>query len=72
MRSRKFADCRWILEWTDRVDTARAWRVPIGDIEANDYNSRTRNPNGADDLAHTGGPPDSSPELVNTDARSSD
>ncbi len=50
MRFEEFADCRaW---WTDRVESERAWRVPIADIETNGYNLDLRNPNRPDDLAH--------------------
>jgi type I restriction enzyme M protein len=50
MRFEEFADCQaW---WTDRVESERAWRVPIADLEANGYNLDLRNPNRPDDLAH--------------------
>ena len=35
-----------------REENERAWRVPIADLEANDYNLDLRNPNRPDDLAH--------------------
>lgn len=50
IRYEEFADCRaW---WTDRVVSERAWRVPVADIEAKEYNLDLRNPNRADDLTH--------------------
>lgn len=50
MRFEEFAGCQaW---WTDREENERAWRVPIADIESNDYNLDLRNPNRPDDLAH--------------------
>lgn len=50
IRYEEFADCQsW---WTDRSANERAWRVPVGDVEANDYNLDIRNPNRADDLGH--------------------
>lgn len=50
MRFEEFADCQaW---WMDRSEDERAWRVPIADIEANDYNLDLRNPNSPDDLSH--------------------
>lgn len=50
IRYEEFADCQtW---WTNRVANERAWRVPIADFEAADYNLDLRNPNRADDLAH--------------------
>ena len=35
-----------------REENERAWRVPIADIEATDFNLDLRNPNRPDDLAH--------------------
>jgi type I restriction enzyme M protein len=50
MHFEEFADCQaW---WTDRTENERAWRVPIADLEARDYNLDLQNPNRADDLAH--------------------
>ncbi len=50
MRFDEFADCKaW---WNDREENERAWRVPVADIEANEFNLDLRNPNRADDLAH--------------------
>jgi type I restriction enzyme M protein len=50
MRFDEFAGCQaW---WADRAEGERAWRVPIADIEANDYNLDLRNPNSPDDLSH--------------------
>lgn len=54
LRFDEFQDCQsW---WGDkdrkrRKETDRAWRVPIGDIEANGFNLDLRNPNRSD-LAH--------------------
>jgi type I restriction enzyme M protein len=36
----------------DRVETERAWRVPIADIEADGFNLDRKNPNRPDDLSH--------------------
>ncbi len=64
LRFEEFADCQaW---WTDRVENERAWRVPITDIEAHDYNLDLRNPNRPDDLAHRP-PGDLVAELVNAE-----
>lgn len=50
MRFEEFADCQaW---WTERADNERAWRVPIADLKATDYNLDLRNPHRPDDLAH--------------------
>ena len=50
MRFEEFTDCqRW---WSDREENERAWRVPIADIEANEFDLDLRNPNRGDDLAH--------------------
>lgn len=38
--------------WDVRVENEQAWRVPIADIEASNYNLDLRNPNRPDDLAH--------------------
>ena len=55
MRFEEFAACQaW---WggpsrEDRVENEHAWRVPVGEIEADNWNLDRRNPNRADDLAH--------------------
>jgi type I restriction enzyme M protein len=55
LRFEEFADCQaW---WggsarKGRKETKQAWRVPIGDIEANGFNLDLRNPSRPDDLAH--------------------
>jgi type I restriction enzyme M protein len=55
LRFEEFADCQtW---WggparKGRKETEQAWRVPIGEIEANGFNLDLRNPNRPDDLAH--------------------
>lgn len=55
MRFEEFAACQsW---WggpsrEGRVEDERAWRVPVGEIEADNWNLDRRNPNRADDLAH--------------------
>jgi type I restriction enzyme M protein len=50
MRFEEFADCQaW---WDAREENERAWRVPIADIEATEFNLDLRNPNRPDDLAH--------------------
>jgi type I restriction enzyme M protein len=54
MRFEEFTDCQaW---WNDRKENERAWRVPIGDLEASGFNLDLRNPNRPEDLAHR--PPD--------------
>jgi len=55
LRFEEFADCQaWWggLNRKGRKETEQAWRVPIGDIEANGFNLDLRNPNRPDDLAH--------------------
>ena len=50
LRFEEFAGCQaW---WHDRTEDEHAWRVPVADLEATDYNLDLRNPNRADDLAH--------------------
>jgi type I restriction enzyme M protein len=55
MRFEEFHDCR---EWwggqarAGRVENEQAWRVPIGEIEADGYNLDRRNPSRGEDLAH--------------------
>lgn len=50
MRFEEFADCQtW---WTQRTENEHAWRVPVADLKANEFNLDRRNPNSADDLAH--------------------
>lgn len=50
IRYEEFAECQaW---WTHRTANERAWRVPVADVEANDYNLDIRNPNRTDDLGH--------------------
>ena len=50
MRFEEFADCQeW---WGIREEGERAWRVPVADLEANDFNLDLKNPNRPDDLAH--------------------
>jgi type I restriction enzyme M protein len=64
MQFDEFADCQaW---WADRVENARAWRVPISDLDSTDYNLDLRNPNRADDLAHRP-PAELLAELVETE-----
>jgi type I restriction enzyme M protein len=64
MRFEEFADCQaW---WDDRVENERAWRVPLADIEAADYNLDLRNPTRPDDLAHRP-PADLVAELIQTE-----
>ncbi len=49
-----------------RKETERAWRVPIAEIESNDYNLDLRNPNHPDDLTHRP-PADLLSELIETE-----
>jgi type I restriction enzyme M protein len=50
MRFEEFTHCQsW---WSNRRENEQAWRVPIADIEANDFNLDLRNPNRPDDLTH--------------------
>ena len=42
--------------WTDRVENERAWRVPVADLEASDYNLDLQNPN-RPRISRTGRPP---------------
>jgi type I restriction enzyme M protein len=50
MRFEEFAGCQsW---WDDREENERAWRVPVANLEATDFNLDLRNPNRPDDLAH--------------------
>lgn len=55
LRFAELADCQaW---WggmlrKGRKETQWAWRIPVADIEANDYNLDLRNPNRLDDLTH--------------------
>jgi type I restriction enzyme M protein len=55
LRFEEFAPCQsW---WggrnrRGRKETERAWRIPIVDIETDDYNLDRRNPNAATDLSH--------------------
>jgi len=50
MRFEEFGDCQaW---WDTRAESERAWRVPIADLEATEFNLDLQNPHGAEDLAH--------------------
>lgn len=50
LRFEEFADCQaW---WTNRVENDRAWRVPLDDLQSDDFNLDLRNPNRPNDLAH--------------------
>lgn len=64
IRFEEFAACQaW---WTNREENEHAWRVPIADLEANDYNLDLRNPSRPDDLAHRP-PSELLAELVKTE-----
>ena len=64
MRFDEFANCQaW---WSERVESERAWRVPMADLEVNGFNLDLRNPNRPDDLAHRP-PADLLAELVDTE-----
>jgi type I restriction enzyme M protein len=59
MRFEEFAECQAWWGGPDRsgrLETERAWRVPIADIEENDFNLDLKNPNAPAELAHR--PPD--------------
>jgi type I restriction enzyme M protein len=64
MKFEEFADCQaW---WSKRVENERAWRVPVRELKANDYNLDLRNPNRPDDLSHRP-PAELLAELVDTE-----
>jgi type I restriction enzyme M protein len=69
LRFDEFAGCQaW---WggasrAGRVETTRAWRVPIADIENNGFNLDLKNPDASDDLAHRA-PNDLVKELLETE-----
>jgi type I restriction enzyme M protein len=66
MQFGEFADCQaW---WLERGENDRAWRVPVADLETNDFNLDLRNPNRPDDLAHRP-PSELLIELVETEQR---
>jgi type I restriction enzyme M protein len=46
----EFADC--IAWWEQRVETERAWRVPVEQLLANDCNLDLKNPNARQDFEH--------------------
>jgi type I restriction enzyme M protein len=55
LRYEEFADCQqWWggIDRKGRKETEQAWRVPIGDVEANGFKLDLRNPNRPEDLAH--------------------
>jgi type I restriction enzyme M protein len=55
LRYEEFADCQaWWggLDRKGREENVHAWRVPVADLEANEWNLDLVNPNGTDDLAH--------------------
>jgi type I restriction enzyme M protein len=59
LRFEEFADC---AEWwggserAGREENAHAWRVPVADIESDNWNLDKKNPNRPEELAHR--PPD--------------
>jgi type I restriction enzyme M protein len=64
LRFEEFAECQaW---WANRAENNHAWRVPIGDIEGDDYNLDLRNPFRPTDLAHRP-PAELLAELVETE-----
>jgi type I restriction enzyme M protein len=55
LRFEEFAPCQTWWGGTrrqGRKETERAWRIPLADIEAKDYNLDLRNPHRPDDLTH--------------------
>jgi type I restriction enzyme M protein len=51
----EFAQCQAWWGGADRkgrIETERAWRVPIADIETDGFNLDRKNPNRPDDLSH--------------------
>lgn len=50
MRFSEFEECQaW---WSERKESERAWRIPLAEIEANEFNLDLKNPNRSDDLIH--------------------
>ncbi len=45
-----FTDC--ITWWNNRIETQQAWKVPVAELLANDYNLDRKNPNGKKDIEH--------------------
>jgi len=55
MQFEEFTACRsWWggLQRSGRIENEHAWRVPVGEIEADGFNLDRRNPDRSDDLAH--------------------
>lgn len=50
MQFEEFADC--IAWWNKRVENEHAWKVPVEEILANDYNLDRKNPNGQKEIEH--------------------
>jgi type I restriction enzyme M protein len=60
MQFDELSDC--LSWWKTREENKQAWRVPVGDILANNCNLDRRNPQTQDDLEHT--PPDQLVESI--------
>ncbi len=50
MRAEEFDDC--LKCWQNRLENERAWRVPVMQIIANDFNLDLKKPNAAREYEH--------------------